>query len=101
MAHLEEEEKDYTEWWKQLIAGIAFIFLAIGWVDTVTEGQNLVIRVMSLAGAVFCLGAVMYSDYRTKDYASLKKMGTSGLYSILGVGLVTAIYFLFIYDSPI
>ncbi|MCH8557085.1 MAG: hypothetical protein LAT84_04650 [Balneolia bacterium] len=101
MEHSTKEKNEYSNWWRKIVAVIAVIFIAIGWMDTITDGENMVIRVMSLAGAVFCIGAIAYFDYRTKGAASLTKMRNSILYSILGVGLVTAIYYLFIYSSPV
>jgi|GEM_PF-6845863 len=96
MADSEIKNISYDEWWTKLTGSLAFIFVAILFVDINTEGQNIAIRIISLAGVIVCLSAVLYHDYRVQFYDRLKKRAMGMLFSALAVLIITAAY-LFVY----
>ncbi|MCH8550267.1 MAG: hypothetical protein LAT80_15460, partial [Balneolaceae bacterium] len=84
-----------SDWWIKLVGSLAFIFIAILFIDIYTEGQNLIIRALSIGGALVILASVLYHDYRTQ-YDRFKKRALSMLLSTLVILIMTAVYAIYL-----
>jgi hypothetical protein len=94
---MDQKNKDISNsnYWIIILSGIAFIFIAILFIDIETGGDNIAIKTLSLFGAVFCNVAVLYNDYRLKNYEGLKKRALAVVAPIIAVLVITAVYLIF------
>jgi hypothetical protein len=95
----DQKSKDISNsnYWILIMVGIMFVFTAILFTDILSSGENIAVRVLSLSGVVFCIAAVLYNDYRLKNYEGLKNRALAALAPIIAALVITAVFLIWVF----